>query len=414
MIGKLQTDVIKSFGITEQSPQQEQTAQVSERPQTEPISSAVQQSKLANARKSESSFTTSMQRAVLDAALNVAQSPAPETVPTPETPGPVGVTPPEGNIFIGYGNLKLNDQGPQVSRLQDDLNTWRKMNGLPEIAVSGTFSTETQDAVKEFQRATNLNETGEITDVTGKRLELELKPEFQELNGSVKEKISVAYSALQNDPKGRENLLDLTTEKPFLYLVGPEAQEAAINGLMVDPGNKQVADSVKHYLTDAAILENDPNYDNLPQEIKEKAMNTMFYRIATRGGVSNEGRHNSISALIADPNFGKRTLEEQHRLLDIVTANEDGPVGINSTSGRLNRMINDPSFQKLSTEMQAQVIDIMHNNVEIGSHTGNWPNKDNVINITDLIRSPAFINASEEEKSKMLEKERQRVFFGDN
>jgi peptidoglycan hydrolase-like protein with peptidoglycan-binding domain len=352
-----------------------------------------------------------MQRAVLDAALHVAPKPAPETETTP----PVGATPPdERSSLIGYGNLKLNDKGPEVERLQADLNRWREMNGLPPIAKSGTFTIETQDAVKEFQRATNLKETGEMEDVTGRRLDLELRPFFQELNGNVKEKISAAYSALQNDPQGRNNLLNLIEEKPFRYLVGSEAQEAAINGLMVNPGNKNVADSIKYYLTDAAILENDPNFDNLTQEVKEKAMNTMFYRIATRGGVSQEGRHNSISALIADPSFGKRSVDEQKQLLDIVTINEDGGVGINSTAGHLNRMLNNASFQNLSAEMQTQIIDIMQNNVAIAGHTDNWPKKDSVLNIESLIQSPAFIAASEEEKREMLERERTKVYIGDN
>jgi peptidoglycan hydrolase-like protein with peptidoglycan-binding domain len=409
MIGKVQTDVIRSSVTTEQPP--EQTAQVSERPQQETISSAVQQSKLANSRKGESAFTTSMQRAVLDAALNVGSKPAPESETTP----PIGATPPDERLtVIGYGNLKLNDNGPQVERLQDDLNIWRKNNGLPPIAKSGTFTTETQDAVKEFQRATNLKETGEVESNTGLRLGLEMNSEFQELNGSVKEKISGAYSALQNDPKGRDNLLNLIEQKPFLYLVGSEAQEAAINGLMVNPGNKNVAESIKHYLTDAAILENDPNYDNLTQEIKEKAMNTMFYRIALGGGVGSDGRHNVISGLVTDPSFGRRTLEEQRQLLDIVTQNEDGPIGINSTAAHLKSLMNYSSFQNLSAEMQTQVIDIMQNNVAIANHTGNWPKKDTVDNMRDLLTSPKFINASEEEKRQMIERERQKVFFGDN
>lgn len=409
MIGKLQADVIRSSVITEQQP--EQTARVTERPQQETISSTAQQSKLADARKGESMFSTTMQRAVLDAALS--NTAAPTAPPVAETPAPIGATPSKEGFVIGYGNLKLNDKGPMVERLQDDLNRWREANGLSPIAVSGTFTTETQDAVKEFQRATNLTETGEITDVTGKRLNLELSPEFQELNGNVREKISGAYSALQNDPKGRENLLDLIDQKPFRYLVGPEAQEAAINGLMMEPGNKLVADSIKHYITDAAILENDPNYDNLSQEIKEKAMNTMFYRIAKHGGAGSDGRHNVISGLVADPNFGKRSIEEQKQLLDIVEQNNDAPIGMNVTAYNLNRMINDPSFQGLSAEMQTQVIDIMHNNVNIANGTGNWPNKDNVENIRKLLQSPAFKALSEEEKAARLEAERIKIYIGD-
>jgi peptidoglycan hydrolase-like protein with peptidoglycan-binding domain len=421
MIGKLQTDVIRSVGITEEQPQLEKVPVVSERPQNS--STLVQESKLGNARKNESMFSTSMQRAMLDSALITkpgTETPAPVGTPAPEVgaekSAPAGATETGGegvHHFIGYGNLKLNDQGPEVERLQDDLNKWRAMNNLPPIAASGTFTTETEDAVKAFQRATNLKETGTVEDSTGLRLNVEMSPEFQELNANVKEKFSAAYSAIQNDPKARENLLDLIDEKPFLYLVGPEAQEAAINGLMVNPGDKNVADSVKHYLTDAAILENDPNYDNLPQEIKEKAMNTMFYRIGLKGGVGGSGRHNDISGLAADPSFGKRSLEEQRQLLDIVSENEDGPVGINSTSHTLNRMINDPSFQNLPAEMQTQVIDIMNNNVHLAAMSGNWPKDDNVRRMENLLQSPAFINASEEEKRAKLEAERQRIYIGD-
>ena len=321
---KIQTEVMGPFGIEVEQTQPEQAPMATEQTQTKSTSSIVQESKLAYSRKSESMFSTSMQRAVLDAALTTA--PQPETLTPIGTPAPeagteksapaVGATPPgvEGShYFFGYGKLKLNDKGTEVERLQGDLNKWREMNGLPPIAASGTFTTETQDAVKEFQRATNLKETGEIENNTGFRLELELDPQYQELNADVKERINAAYSSLQMDPKGRDNLLDLIDEKPFLYLVSSEAQDAAINGMMMDPGNKQLTDAVKHYLTDAAILENDPNYDSLPQEIKEKAMTTMFHRIGLHGGVGSAtgDRHNNISSLVADPNFGKRSLAEQ-------------------------------------------------------------------------------------------------------
>ena len=92
------------------------------------------------------------------------------------------------------------------------------MNNLPPIEDSGTFTKETEDAVKEFQRAMNLKDSGVADENTTIRMNLELRPEFQELNGDVKEKISGAYSALQNDPKGRDNLLDLIDEKQFLYI----------------------------------------------------------------------------------------------------------------------------------------------------------------------------------------------------
>ena len=179
---------------------------------------------------------------------------------------------------------------------------------------------------------------------------------------------------------------------------------------MKDPGNKQVTDSIKHYLTDAAILENDPDYDKLPNEIKEKAMNTMFYRIALYGGVSSSGRHNSISGLAADPNFGKRSLAEQNQLLDIVTANNDAPIGMNITGHTLTHFKNySLEFQNLSAEMQTQVIDIMHNNVELANHSGNWPKKDNVENMIELLHSPAFQVALAEEKHKMLEAQRKKM-----
>ena len=86
---------------------------------------------------------------------------------------------------------------------------------------------------------------------------------------------------------------------------------------------------------------------------------------------------------------------------------------MNITGYHLKHMLEDPSFQKLSAEMQTQVIDIMHNNIDIASGTGNWPNKDNVQNIRDLIQSPAFKALSEEEKRARLEAERKMIYIGD-
>ena len=98
MIGKLQNDVIKSVGISEKDQAQpEQTAEVRERTQSQSSTTVVQESKLAYGKMNESAFSSSMQRAKLDAALIV----APETAP--ETPAPIGTTPPdaEGMVLPG-------------------------------------------------------------------------------------------------------------------------------------------------------------------------------------------------------------------------------------------------------------------------------------------------------------------------
>lgn len=274
MLGKIQSG-INSLGITQpEQPQVEKAPISSEQAQTQSTSSTVQEAKLANARMKESAFSGSLQKAMLDAALINASK-------TEETPAPVGTKAPDIGESAKTGKaLKLHDTGPEVEGLQHDLNRWRKENNLPEIQVTGVFTEETEQAVKDFQRATSLKDDGVFDEVTNKRLYLERKESFKQLDPDVKLRINNAYSALQNDPAGRDNLLSLVEDRQFSYLISPDAQQAAIDGLMQNPGN---LDSIKSMTLDAAILEKDKNFQKLPDEIKRQTMNTMFYKAASDG-----------------------------------------------------------------------------------------------------------------------------------
>jgi peptidoglycan hydrolase-like protein with peptidoglycan-binding domain len=400
MIGKT-TNFVKSPNITEPKSAEAETSRVNtESSQTTGATAVVQESKLAQARRGESALTGSMQRAMLDAALTV----TPGT--TPDVPAPVGTPPPNVGEKAGAERaMKLGDEGDDVKDLQYQLNAWRKENGLPEISRSGVFTKETEDAVTEFQRLMNLKESGIADENTMKRLDLENSITFQDLDGEVKETIRNAYNALQNDPGGRDNLLDVVQERDFRCLISPDAQKAAIHGFMQRPNKNPTG--LRDMILDAAILERDANYQNLPDEIKRDVMNTMFYKLEN-GGLAHSHRNNAIAHLAADPNFGKRSLAEQKQMLESVAANQDS-----FTAYNFQVLLENPTFQALDSAMQAQVLDIAHNNTMYANTTGQWPEKNDVDNLDDLLRSQKFNEASDEDKRAMLERERKKFFSGD-
>lgn len=399
MLGKIQSG-INSLGITQsEQPQVEKAPVSSEQVQTQSTSSTVQESKLAYARMKESSFTGSMQRAMLDAALIVVPGKA------EETPAPVGAKAPDIGSAEGVSReLKLNDTGQEVSHLQSWLNDWRKANNLPEIQVTGVFTQETEQAVKDLQRATSLKDDGVFNENTRKRLFLE--DSIRKLDPEVKLRINNAYSALQNDPAGRDNLLNLVENREFHHLISPDAQHAAINGLMQNPGNQNTLDAMKEMFVHAAILEKDKNFQKLPDEIKRQTMDTMFYK-AANGSLESTERFNLVAEFASDPNFGNRTMGEQKRLLETIAAHKD-----NFTAPSIQSLLDSESFKNLTPEMQLQVIDIAHNNTIYANDTGEWPEEHDVYKLLRLINDKSFIAASEDEKRGLLEERRKRIAIG--
>jgi peptidoglycan hydrolase-like protein with peptidoglycan-binding domain len=67
-----------------------------------------------------------------------------------------------------FGNiLLLGSEGIEVRYLQEYLNVVaKKFEGLPSVVVSGFFDSQTENAVREFQKMFGIKETGVVSSTT--------------------------------------------------------------------------------------------------------------------------------------------------------------------------------------------------------------------------------------------------------
>ena len=98
------------------------------------------------------------------------------TFNTPPPGGPQKQAPqaPTGGPVTLGGPAALEERNREqsVRGMQTSINRWREANHQPKIDVSGTIDQKTTDAIKEFQKAGGLPETGEMNGSTRDRLTL--------------------------------------------------------------------------------------------------------------------------------------------------------------------------------------------------------------------------------------------------
>jgi peptidoglycan hydrolase-like protein with peptidoglycan-binding domain len=294
--------------------------------------------------------------------------------------------------ITGPRELKLGSKGLDVQDVQTQLNEWRAGNSLPPISISGEFTEETAEAVRLFQRATNLPATGAMDSLTTPRLNIERNPDFKQLDHETKLSFTSAYSALENDPAGRENLLALVQDQKFAYLISPNAQTAAINGFMASPTkiNLQITDKK---VLDAAILEKNKNFSQLPEETKRDALNTLFFFKPPSGNTIVTS--NEVSNLVTNPNFAKLTAKQQSQFLEIIRDRPD-------PNFNLPNLLRD--LDQMTPEVRAKAINIAYDNAQEASiKTGDWKRNDQQFrNLRDLLQDPSFIQSTPEEQLAQL------------
>jgi peptidoglycan hydrolase-like protein with peptidoglycan-binding domain len=297
--------------------------------------------------------------------------------------------------IAGPSELKLGSKGKEVETVQIQLNEWRAQNSLPPISTSGEFTEETAEAVRTFQRATFLPATGAMDSFTRPRLIVESDPNFKQLDHQTKLQFTNAYSQLENNPAGRENLLKLVTEPKFAHLISPDAQSAAISGLMASP-TKRTLSIVNKLVVDAAILEKNKNFNQLSEETKRETLNTIFSKAANGAIQVGEGE-NVIKDLVTNPNFAKLTQKQQSQFLEIV---RDNPEFMTATY--LERMMSD--IDQMSPEVRAKAINIVYDNAkEALTQTGDWKRNDQRFdNLIGLLQDPSFIQSTPEEQLAQL------------
>ncbi len=111
--------------------------------------------------------------------------------------------------------LHENMHGAQVRDLQHQLNEWRVRNRRAPISEDGSFGSDTEAAVRNFQQATGLRRDGLVGVRIRSRLGLENDPNFRNLNDATKNQVRNMMTSYQTDTSKIENLRNLATAPGF-------------------------------------------------------------------------------------------------------------------------------------------------------------------------------------------------------
>jgi peptidoglycan hydrolase-like protein with peptidoglycan-binding domain len=319
----------------------------------------------------------------------------------------VGMPDPNRSSRVGGSNtvLQPGDKNDQVTELQYDLNRWRNENGLPAISVNGDYNAETEQAVRDFQKATGLKEDGLAGPNVQGRLALEKNKDFQQLDPEVKDLIRYDFSQLQNDPEKRDNLVKLATNREFANMISKDSQEAALSAYIQTSGDKKNLQKVENAITDVAILEKKNTLSHLPEATQREVISTMFYETTARkeafyddAGVAREG----ILRLARNPEFAKLSESDQSKLLEGIRGNNDqGCIDL------MLSIIKSPAYKNMDEGMKSRVIQLTYENATFANLYPNaspnfHDNTHGLAGITDLLNNPDFINLTPEEQSSQL------------
>ncbi len=294
--------------------------------------------------------------------------------------------------------LQPGDNNPEVGYLQGDLNRWRFENGLPQIKESGVYTAETEQAVKDFQKATGLVEDGKAGPNVKTRLALESNADFKQLDPQIKDLIRFDFNQFQNDPAKRDNLVKLATNREFVHLISKESQADALNAFMIhDCGKKENFKNIQDAVLDVAIVEKKGTLAHLPLATQRDVIATMFYK--TNPPEDNPSWvRKDIVKLATDPEFAHLSEDQQAKLLEGVRGNSH-PNAASSILG----ILKSPSYKNMDDGMKARVIQLTRENALYeGLYNQNFDALHELSGLRRLMNDESFINLSPNEQSNQL------------
>jgi peptidoglycan hydrolase-like protein with peptidoglycan-binding domain len=311
---------------------------------------------------------------------------------------------------IGGANpptLKLGSQGPAVRVLQQELNKWRAEQWPRQqpIAENGKFTTETKQAVEEFQKANQID-AGKATklDLTPNgvadvrvqnRLRLENDPVFAKLDSFSKQFARDIVVNASRDGARSEPLFTLLKDPAFAK-IGQQAQSEMLETLKYDPlhpvpGTLSDAALVKEYTklaADPRVQKLDPRTQGLVVRMLSNAALSAIdlpgFDVAAqvRDGINN------VTTLATSPGFAKLPVDEQR---DVMRA-----LGRDLTDKRLANslvsILGSPDFQGLKADEKTAVI----------RQIVNYPDDRSISNIERMLAKDWFTGQNLEDKQRSL------------
>lgn len=272
--------------------------------------------------------------------------------------------------------LKQGSSGPEVSKLQQELNTWRAQNGKEPIKVDGNFGPKTEAALKEFQSASGLKADGLGGPDTKAQLEVNSMPLDPEIKGLIQSDLK-QYA---NNPAARENLMKEVRDPNFQAL-SKEGQQSALDWLRTKPSDATHAQNISAATKDMAKMESSAEFKKLDTNNQNLTRYEMFKFADTPAGTFN------LTNLIGDPAFGKLQAEDQENVLK--TINHNSP----DQAVTLRAMMNSKSFEGMDDNMKGYVL-------ILGDRNAN--DFDGTMGLIGLLNDPQFAMASKEEQWKQL------------
>ena len=392
------------------TPQQPEEAKVKQTPVLEPLvqahSTEYASSLIGERRMSNLAIEFSL-RNKLDAQLISFPTKIPEvptTLPAGNAEGPtgnVGIGAP-GEVDIGKGQsglqsdpasiiptpLGLNSEpGPEVKLLQMELNKWRTQNGQEPIDVTGSFSKDTETALKEFQQANNIKDDGIFGPITKHHMILENNHNFQQLPESDKNAVRQRMLAFGSaEPLRRQAVVDIATRPEFLSCQSSIARNNALDHIemFADDYEPAIKDITK-YLDIRSQMAVNENFRGLSAErrnqIDEKSREYI--------GVNNPPAMEMFQKLVTSDGFSKLNGSQEDTAIEVFN-------GVRALS------------QSAIDNFQATVDSIQNSDVVVKSRVTDaaWKNKTNgsaIEQLKNLVTNPLFQIATPEQQKAFID-----------
>ncbi|MCI0415844.1 peptidoglycan-binding protein [bacterium] len=248
--------------------------------------------------------------------------------------------------------------GPAVENAQKEINKWRVANERKPIAEDGKFSTETEAAVRDFQKSNGLNPDASIGPNTRDRLALENDPSFKNLQKDTQKQVRDQMNGYTKDQIARSNLHDLATDSNFGKL-SRDGQDKALQGLAVDSRSAGNLNNVKANVKDRAALEGDENFKKIPEPNQKIILNTM-----EKYSFEPKSRE-QLTKIATEPGFGKLSPAYQEETLKTLARN---PADANYTED-LKKVIGSESFRNVSDWIKTKTFQQMGDHATNGRYT---------------------------------------------
>jgi Putative peptidoglycan binding domain len=272
-------------------------------------------------------------------------------------------------------NDKQKEPLPEVKDMQRQLNDWRAANGKPPLKEDGFYGPKTEKAVREFQKASGLPETGKASVATQARMGLEENPKFKGLNDAVKTQVRAQMNAAGEDFSQLDNVKTLSTTEGFDKLSNAHAQQM-LTALSKSPGDASVAQGL-------AKLAGSEAFRNSSDATKTSLIDTL-----TQSPPMADNKIDGALRLVGSSEFSKLSDTDKALVAEGLKGAKADPKYADSVKS----LLSSPKFQAMSAAEKTAVL----------SQVKHYPDARSVGNIEKLIKKDWYGKQDLADKQRSL------------